>query len=78
MREKLTRERRSCIWVPSPQSIMNILSRSSTTCADALWRNVGSALPHPSICTLNDSKTLIVTIHRLALEGVDALMIFEI
>ena len=48
-------ERRICSCVPSTQSTRNCFSRISTTCAEGLWRNVGSALPQPSICILKGS-----------------------
>ena len=42
----------TCIWVPSPQSTMNVLSLTSIICEDEKCLKVGNALPHPNICTL--------------------------
>ena len=53
---KCIRLRRSCIWVPSPQSTMNILPLISTTWLEAEWWSVGKALPQPMMWTLNGSK----------------------
>ena len=50
-REKWTLYLRSCICVPSPQSIINCFPLTSTTCDEQKCLPVGSALPHPKIFT---------------------------
>lgn len=55
MREKCWCDFLICSCVPSPQSIMNSSLPTLTICELGLWWVVGSAEPHPNMCTSNCS-----------------------
>ena len=55
IKEKCTCDFLNCNCVPSPQSIINCLFPMRTICVLALCRVVGSAEPHPNMCTSNGS-----------------------
>ena len=62
-RENFRRALRNWSCAPSPQSIMNNLSRTLSTCEVEKCRVVGNAEPHPRIC--NSNFSIVTTKERI-------------